>query len=328
MTRWTTQALAGTGAVLAALLAGACSVPVDESPEMSPRVAPAPEAESDLPRWERLDGLDVPRDDFGTAVVGDEIWVLGGMTGDRGTRLDSVEVLDTTTGRWRTSPVTVPEGLASFESAAVGRRIYLFGGLDVRSRASDFAAVLDTRTGSWRRLPELPTARYAHTVTLHEGLIHVIGGEGPDGAVEQVDVFNPATESWTTGTPMPLVRNSHDAVSTDEGIHVLGGWRDGAPSDVVQTYDPTAGSWTRQEPLPEPMSRAGAAALDGRLWVSLHAASYVLDLRTGDWSTANPLTVSRHGLGYVAHEGRIYGIGGCTPSPLRDVRTVDVLEVL
>ena len=308
------------------MLAGACSVQGPGSPTgADERQEGGPVA--DLPAWERLSGLEVPRDDFGTAVVGDDIWVLGGMTGDRGTRLDSVEVLDTTTGRWRTSDVTVPEGLASFESAAVGDRIYLFGGLDVRSKASDFAAVLDTRTGRWRRLAALPAARYAHTVTLHDGLIHVIGGEGPRGAVEQVDVFDPATETWSTGTPMPEVRNSHDAVSTGEVIYVLGGWRDGAPSDVVQTYDPATGRWRMHQPLPEPMSRAGATYLDGRVWISLHESSYVLDVGSEEWSPANPLTVSRHGLGYVAHDGRIFGIGGCTPSPLRDVRSVDVLQL-
>lgn len=321
----TRQALAGAAAALA-VLAGACSVEQPDAPAdgaTKEEAAPAP----DLPEWQRLAGLEVPRDDFGTAVVGDDIWVLGGMTGDRGTRLESIEVLDTTTGEWSTSEITVPEGLASFESAAVGARIYVFGGLDVNSTATDFAAVLDTSTGRWRRLPDLPAARYAHTVTLHDGLIHVIGGEGKDGAVEQVDVFDPATETWSTGTPMPEVRNSHDAVSTGEVIYVLGGWRDGSPSDVVQTYDPASGRWRSQQPLPEPMSRAGATYLDGRVWVSLHESAYVLQVGSEEWKPANPLTVSRHGLGYVAHDGRIFGIGGCTPSPLRDVRSVDVLEL-
>ncbi len=320
----TRKALAGSAAALAAL-AGACSVQAPTAPVDDGAREAAPAA--DLPEWERLAGLEVPRDDFGTAVVGDDIWVLGGMTGDRGRRLDSIEVLDTATGGWSMPDFRLPEGLASFESAAVGERIYLFGGLDVRSNASDFAAVLDTRTGRWRRLPNLPAPRYAHTVTLHGGLIHVIGGEGPDGAVDQVDVFDPATETWGAGTPMPEVRNSHDAVSTGEVIYVLGGWHDGAPSAVVQTYDPASGRWRTRQPLPEPMSRAGAAYLDGRVWVSLHESAYVLEVGSEEWSPANPLTVSRHGLGYVAHDGRIFAIGGCTPSPLRDVRSVDVLEL-
>jgi N-acetylneuraminic acid mutarotase len=336
------RCLAGVGAFVA-LAAVGCSAPAaDRAAESSfttadptPRAtrnpgdatAPVPPVE-DMPRWQRRPGLGVARDDFGTALVGDEIWVLGGMTGDRGHRLDSVEVLDTSTGRWRLADVVLPEGLAAFEAVAVDEAIYVFGGLDAASRASDFAAVLDTATGRWQRLPPLPVARYAHTVTLHEGRVYVIGGEGRRGRVARVDVFDPNTETWSTGAPMPHARGSHDAVSDGRVLYVLGGWRDGAASALVHTYDPRAGRWARAEPLPVPVSRAGAAFADGRLWVSWHEHSFVLDTTGGTWAEANPLTVPRHGLGYVAVGNRIYGVGGCTPSPLRDVRAVDVLDVV
>ena len=280
-----------------------------------------------LPEWEPRSGLSTPRDDFATAVVGDEIWAFGGMTGDRGNRLDSVEIYNTRTEKWRFFDKPMPEGVASFEAAAIGDSVFLFGGLDSRSEASDFSAVLDTSSGKWRRLPPLPVPRYSHTVTLHDGLIYVIGGEGGEGPVETVDIFDPQTGAWSTGAPMPKARGSHDAVAAGDDIYVLGGWLDSGPTDLVQTYDPDIDRWTRAEPLPEPVSRAGAAVVDGRLWVSRHEFSAVLDLAAGTWSPANPLTQSRHGLGYVAVDGSIYGIAGCTETPLRDVRTVDVLEV-
>ena len=316
---------AALGAALLVLGLVACSA--TPSGDVSRPTTDEPVVAPGLPEWQSRDGLAVPRDDFVTAVVGEEIWVLGGMTGDRGNRLDSVEVFDTGTGSWRLSDVVMPEGLASFEGVAIDQRVFVFGGLDKGSRPNDFAAVLDTATGRWRRLPPLPIPRYAHTVTLHDGLIYVIGGEGPQGVVETVHVFDPETERWTTGTPMPHPRGSHDTVSTPAGIYVLGGWLDAGPTDLVQTYDPTTGEWAEAAPLPEPVSRAGATALDGRLWVSYHDFSAVLALDEGTWSVANPLTQSRHGLGYVAVGGSIYGIGGCMESPLRDVRTVDVLEV-
>ncbi len=286
-----------------------------------------PAAVAGLPQWEPGAGLSTPRDDFATAVIGDEIWAFGGMTGDRGNRLDTVEIYNTRTGKWRFFDKAMPEGIASFEAAAIGDKAYLFGGLNRRSQASDFSAVLDTSSGKWRQLPPLPVPRYAHTVTLHDGLIYVIGGDGSQGPVETVDIFDPETGSWSTGAPMPKARGSHDAVSAGDDIYVLGGWLDSGPTDLVQTYDPDTDRWTRAEPLPEQVSRAGAAVLDGRLWVSFHQFSAVLDLADGTWSPANPLTQSRHGLGYVAVGDRLYGIAGCTETPLRDVRTVDVLTV-
>lgn len=312
----------------------ACST-VDETAEQvgsgSPSTSVSPSTGVNhvegMPEWKARAGLEVPRDDFVSAVVGDQIWVFGGMTGDRGTRLESIEVYDTSRDRWHTSDVTMPEGLASFEGVSIGDKVYVFGGLDADSKASDFSAVLDTSTGRWRRLPALPVSRYAHTVTLHKGLIYVIGGESVGGPVEQVDVFDPRAERWSKGSAMPKARGSHDTVSAGGLLYVLGGWLDAGPTDLVQTYDPEKGRWGAAEPLPEPVSRAGAAALDGRIWVSYHQFSAVMDLGKGSWSPANPLPRSRHGLGYVPVGSSIYAVGGCSEYPLRDMRTVDELEV-
>lgn len=325
------RVVVSVAAVLVALLAGACSADQGGGPQRataSVRTSDEPDVVAGLPQWRTRSGLHVPRDDFATAVVGEEIWVLGGMTGDRGNRLDTIEIYETSTGRWRILDKKMPEGLASFEAAAIGDDVFVFGGLDRNTEASRFSAVLDTSTGTWRRLPPLPVPRYAHTVTLHDGLIYVIGGESAQGPVETVDIFDPDTETWSTGAPMPKARGSHDAVSGGDVVYVLGGWLGSGPTDLVQTYDPAVDRWAVAQPLPEPVSRAGAAVLDGRLWVSFHEFSAVLDLDDGAWSPANPLTVSRHGLGYVAAGGSIYGIGGCRESPLRDVRSVDVLDVI
>jgi len=299
----------------------ACSA--DSEPGPQPPVTAAPS----LPGWEARSTLNVPRDDFATAVVGEEIWVFGGMSGDRGTRLDTIEIYDVVDDRWRLFDGVMPEGIASFEAAAIGTKVFLFGGLDRRTEASDFSMVLDTATGEWRKLPPMPIPRYAHTVTLHDGLIYLIGGESSEGTVGEVDVFNPRTEAWSKGDAMPSARGSHDAVSAGDAIYVIGGWLDGGPTDLVQVYDPARGRWSEAEPLPEPVSRAGAAVVDGELWVSYHRFSAALDLAEGTWSSTSPLSVSRHGLGYVAVGGTIYGIGGCTETPLRDVRTVDALTL-
>lgn len=330
----------GCALLLAVLLLGGCTsgeAPDPDGSASGPTATTSVGSDSDgvttesddLPRWQPIDTLEVPRDDFGTAVVGEEIWALGGMTGERGNRLVSIEVLDTRTDTWRTSGVEMPVGLASFEVVADGPRIYAFGGLDAESRATDFAAVLDTRTGRWRDLPSLPHERYAHTVTAYDGRYYVIGGRDADGAVAEVDVFDPETERWQTlAQPMPKARDSHKTAATPQGLVVAGGFRDYEDSALVHRLDPRTGKWTSLPTLPEPMSRAGLAYAEGRLWISLHESSYVIDAaRPREWEPANPLTLSRHGMGFVLHDGTLYAIGGCALNPLRDVRTVDKLEL-
>lgn len=286
----------------------------------------APQPAPELPEWEERAPIDTPRDDFATAVVGDEIWTFGGMTGARGTRLRTSEVYDTTEDSWHYGP-EVPAGLASFEGVAVDDKVYLFGGLDEDAEPSAFAAMLDTTTGEWTRLPPLPHPRYAHDVDIVDGKIYVIGGEAHGDYVAAVDVFDPTTRSWSQAGTMPHPRASVDIVPLDGKMYVLGGWDVSRPTDLMQVFDPSSGTWSETEPLPQPMSRGGAAAVNGKIWVSLHEFSAVYDPEQRSWSEANPMTVARHGLGYVAVDDRIYGIGGCTESPLRDVSFVDVLDL-
>ena len=323
--------------LLCSALVGCAS---EEDPDAAPAPTPAPTAtapgevvgpptSSDAyPEWDAVDTLEVPRDDFGTAVIGTDIWTMGGMTGERGNRLVSIEILDTTTGEWRTSDIEMPVGLASFEMVAIGRDIYAFGGFDKDSVPTDFSGVLDTRTGRWRDLPALPHARYAHTVTAYEGDLYVIGGRDGDGPVAEVDVFDPRSETWTTApTPMAHARDSHDTVATPQGLMVVGGWLDYEPTDLVDVYDPARDRWSKGPRVPQPVSRAGVTYVEGQVWTSYHELSFVLDVKSGEWEEANALPLARHGLGYVPLDGAIYAIGGCALNPLRDVRTVDRLEL-
>jgi len=283
----------------------------------------------DYATWSAIDGLETPRDDFGTAIIGTDIWVLGGMTGERGNRLLSIEILDTTTNAWTTSDIEMPVGIASFEVATDGPLIYAFGGFDAESQATDFSTVLDTRTGRWRGLPPLPHPRYAHTVTSFDGVVYVIGGRDLDGEVSEVDVFNPETERWTTlDRPMSRARDSHKTVAAPNGLYVAGGQKDFLDSSLVDFFDPRTGRWTKLPDLPEPMSRAGLAFARDKLWISLHESAYVADAsKPTTWEEANALTLSRHGMGFVVLEDFIYSIGGCALNPLRDVRTVDRMEL-
>ena len=322
------------GLVLALALVGGLGGCADSpetaapTPEESPSASGTaqPTSSEDLPRWESYNTLEVPRDDFGTSVVGTDIWVLGGMTGERGNRLTSIEVLDTRTGEWSTSPVEMPVGLASFETVAVGPRIFVFGGFDGDFRASSWAGVLDTRSGDWTELPALPHARYAHTVTLHQGLIYVVGGEGNQGKqVAAIDVFDPRSGRWRTSeVGMPGPRNSHDTLSTPEGLLVIGGFNESGQQKRVDLFDPETGESVPAPDLPRTISRGGAAVVDGQAWFSWHEVTYVLVLAEPTrWRPGNPLTLSRHGLGYVPVGDWLYAIAGCSENPLRDVRTVD-----
>ncbi len=137
-------------------------------------------------------------------------------------------------------------------------------------------------------------------MTVFDGLIYVIGGRDADGEVSAVDVFDPERERWTTlDQPMPRARDSHKTVATPDGLVVAGGQRDFVDSELVDIFDPRTGRWKRLPDLPEPMSRAGLAYAQGKLWISLHESAYVAEGPTPtSWEEANALhdLAARHGL--------------------------------
>jgi N-acetylneuraminic acid mutarotase len=101
---------------------------------------------------------------------------------------------------------------------------------------------------------------------------------------------------------------------------VVGGFTaTGAGSAAVEAYDTAANRWERAADLPARRNHAGAAALDGFLYVvggfvgsSFTPASdvYRFDPSTGDWSSRASLPAPRGALALAALGGRLYATGG------------------
>ena len=142
----------------------------DIVPKPPPRPGRLPES-----HWARGPILEMARDDFGIAVVDGRIYVLGGMTGARGNKLDSVEVYEPGAGAWVAGPV-MPEARSSLSAAAVGPVIYALGGALGDESTTGRVDALDTRTGSWAARAPLPTPRFGLAAVELGGRIYAIGG--------------------------------------------------------------------------------------------------------------------------------------------------------
>lgn len=272
--------------------------------------------------WGQRAGLGTPRDDFGTAVVGGRIWVLGGMTGARGNRLDSVEVYDPATDTWADGP-RLTAARSSFRAVAIGTTIYAFGGAAARTAAIDTAEALDTTTGQWRSLPPLPTPRFGHAVVELNGLIYVIGGYSGGKGISLVHTFDPQTNEWRAVDPLPTPRYNLAAVALGGKIYAFGGWKDDAPSTTMEIFDPATGRWSAGPPLPVAMSNFGATALAGRIYALRYTDSQVFDPRANRWIAAMEMPTPRSGQGVATVGEALFAIGGCYQDPQYDVNTVE-----
>ncbi|KAK8071930.1 hypothetical protein PG996_005278 [Apiospora saccharicola] len=150
--------------------------------------------------WTTLPDLPEPRDHVGGAVVDDVFYVVGGRlnssTEVRGT-VFALDLLAVNKG-WELRPGTMPTPRGGLSTAAVGQRIYTFGGegaiTDERPEGVyDNVEVYDTTTDTWEVLPPMAHPRHGTGAAAVDGKIYIPGGANHTnaGAVDTNDVFIP-----------------------------------------------------------------------------------------------------------------------------------------
>jgi hypothetical protein len=104
-------------------------------------------------RWRRAPSLHASREHFNAVVRRGRIWVFQGRN-EVSTHLRGVESMRPGKGGWRREQ-DAPVGASANILAAVGRRVYSFGGEFIASNISgtlQASQVFDVRTRSWSRL--------------------------------------------------------------------------------------------------------------------------------------------------------------------------------
>jgi len=313
---------------LAVLTAGCASDPGGGSQatvQPAPTTSSTPSTEA-AAAWERRDQLNTPRDDFGTVVVDDRIWVTGGMTGGRGNKLGTTEIFDPVTDNWTFGP-PLPTARSSLTTVILDGVIYAMGGARADVPVLDIVEALDTETETWERLTPMSTGRYEHGSAVLDGKIYVIGGNAEDGdETSSVEIFDPATGQWSEGPSLSVARSALRVTVLDGKIYAAGGLNASGILDVVEVYDPAVGEWQLGPSLPEPILNFGLTAYDGEVHAIYHQYHFVLGPDDTEWRDEGSPPIIRHGIGLIELDGLLYAIGGCTEEPLVDVNTVQVWQ--
>lgn len=116
--------------------------------------------------------------------------------------------------------------------------------------------------------------RHGHTATaLPDGKVLIVGGMGPDGATDSVDLFDPATLLLTARPPLPAPRAFHTATLVGNRLFLLGGSDgQGLADDVLWlSLDDDTQPFTAVPDVQLPTPRAwhqSTALPDGRIMVS------------------------------------------------------------
>lgn len=262
---------------------------------------------------------------------GGKMYIMGGVrydSEDNSTLLDINEAYDPATDTWTTeTPLPVP--IHSQAAAAVGGKIYLFGGYTGTYQSS--VLIYDTVAKSWDEGHPMGSPRMGAAAVYipSAARIYVIGGRkantGASNYLGNAIIYDPATDSWSD-TVIPLidrVANFPWALdpSTDR-VFILGGrmW-DGAVtwSGKVQVLDTSSGTCSEcNHPVPSPMNRMGStgALVGGNAYVmggwSGERLVDVLDVATGTWYQPNaPLPTLNGAAGnFLPVGGKLYFLNG------------------
>ena len=147
----------------------------------------------ELGAWETVSSASRPYEfcESSKATYKDLIYVVGGFLCDFNRVTDKIQMLNTTSGVWKTVAYLPATAAKTHHGAAVskdGTWLYLVSGQlgpgctlgTAESWAVRFVGRRQTKKAVWVRLPDLPEVRYAPSAFVDGNTLHVIGGAGPN----------------------------------------------------------------------------------------------------------------------------------------------------
>jgi N-acetylneuraminic acid mutarotase len=184
--------------------------------------------------------------------------------------------------------------------------------------------------GTWTTVESLPHAEWGSgSAVLRDGRVLVAGGAvaaSSSSATDLVSIYDPATGHWSAATHMLQPRAYPMVVTLDDGsVLAAGGSRNLQPLDTAERYYPENGTWVAAGRLNVPRTQGTLTLLgDGRVlavgggmegspgWAST-ASAEIFDPKTGVWSPASPMSVTRaYHTATLLGNGEVLVAGGAT----------------
>ncbi len=278
--------------------------------------------------WFQKTSMPSPRMEFGTAVVNDRIYAIGGYSGST---LSLVEEYDPTTDSW-TRKADMPTPRRQLVVAAANDRIYAIGGMSFTNPNDvtySFATEeYDPATNSWTTKADFPMPLPINSVLGNA----FIGGVAANGKIYIV-VFNtqipggtatyeydPVLDVWDTiKSPVPFSNTRYSVATLGGKVYVMETGGDELTGSMAE-YDPANDLWTIRPSATERLFH-GLTATGNKLYAIGGLDNYIrpgmvlgtveeFDPLTNSWELSTPILAARHSQGLAAVAGKIYVLGG------------------
>ena len=189
-------------------------------------------SKKNLLKWHMVRSCPLKLYDSGGAQVGHLLYVICGYSHQDEVH-NSIEVLDLKSNRWK-ERIKTPDDMAQSHLAIStdGKRfIYIVSG-QLGSQCSPAIRngfIYDTKDKMWQNLPLLPEARYAATMQLWNGRLHIVGGSKEDRFAPSCDHWSLAVnggkaieQHWKVELPIPLGGCHRGSAIIDNAFYVFG----------------------------------------------------------------------------------------------------------
>ena len=218
--------------------------------------------------WSAGVPLLTPRKKLVAATVNGVIYVIGGEP-PLGLDSTTVQAFDPAAPvpAW-TTMASMPTGRREAAASALNGQVCVFGGLSGPNTLSSVEC-LNPVANSWSPEPPMPTARSLLGSDVLGGFAYAVGGHAPLGIPAEVDTverFNISNRTWSSAASVPTRRESAAVVAAAGLLFAIGG-RNAAVLDSVEAYDPAVGTWRNKTSMPMPLTRLGAVAIGGSIYV-------------------------------------------------------------
>lgn len=233
-------------------------------------------------RWKYLTSIPhVEQCNFGTAVLGNELYVVGGCF-NQSLHQENVHPFgfryNALAGEWSTMAPMRWERcrfalcVARDHLYAVGGAGEVLGDVDAPEDGEAHCERYDPLTDIWMPVAPLPGARTQHAGAAWGPYLFVSGGLNADSVLSALLRYDTRSDSWETMMPMSTPRADHSMVVYGDRLVVCGGWyEDGGTgtrvlAESVESYDIAANTWTAVTTVPTPRYHAGVAVLGSWLY--------------------------------------------------------------
>ena len=206
--------------------------------------------------WTRLTLRDAPcaRSSHRLSAVNGDAYLFGGEATARHAIDATLHRLDAAAGTWHSiKPAHAPPPRVGHAQAAVGGRLYVFGGrAGVEMGEAEMGDLweYDAAAEAWQNVdvPSAPSARSFHASTAANGTFFVFGGCGADGRMSDLHRFCTTSRRWEELPPPPGVAGrggaALEASADGKELWLAGGFCGHETNDLLR-FCLQRGTWER-----------------------------------------------------------------------------------